>query len=213
MRPTIVLCVWLLPRYQTMYLNTIITIGNVLCQVWLWKRRTQLKKGGGVLRRIQDRRTGRAPPLLKNFDCITRIYFNCSQHAMFIICNLFPILTTKTYGIYSNSYYKTVPPSGNVEKGDNVHIFWPPETPPPQKKKTKKKTPIKQNKKNRLERHVQKEDLARGVSVASLGRGGWLSTKLGDSGIGWESSSRNTYNYPQNLLEKSPAFLSAEERS
>ena len=99
-----------------------------------------------------------------------------------------------------------------MKKRVNHPYFLPPEPhPPPKKKKKKKKKHT--TKKNRLERHVQKEDLARGVSVASLGRGGWLSTKLGDSGIGWESSSRNTYNYPQNLLEKSPAFFSAEERS
>ena len=30
-----------------------------------------------------------------NFDCITCIYFNCIQHAMFTICLLFSSLTKK----------------------------------------------------------------------------------------------------------------------
>ena len=50
-------------------------------------------------RRIQHRRL---PPCLKffwgfvfvNFDCITRIYFNCSHHTMFTKCTLFSTLTT-----------------------------------------------------------------------------------------------------------------------
>ena len=48
---------------------------------------------------IHDRHTGRAPIcwgfLVGNFDCITRIYFDCSQHAMFTICILFTTLTKK----------------------------------------------------------------------------------------------------------------------
>ena len=32
------------------------------------------------------------------FDCITHMYYNCSQHAMCIICFLFSTLTTKTKG-------------------------------------------------------------------------------------------------------------------
>ena len=43
-------------------------------------------------RRIQDRRTGRAPPRLNflevckiNFDSIARIHFNSSQHTMITI--------------------------------------------------------------------------------------------------------------------------------
>ena len=43
------------------------------------------------------------PPVLKknwglffvNFDCITRIYFDFSQHTMFTICILFTTLITK----------------------------------------------------------------------------------------------------------------------
>ena len=46
-------------------------------------------------RRIQDRRTGRAPPRLNflevckiNFDSIARIHFNSSQHTMITVCIL-----------------------------------------------------------------------------------------------------------------------------
>ena len=53
-------------------------------------------------RRIQDWHTRRAPPALKfffvNYDYITRIYFDFSQHTMFTIhvSILFTTLTTNT---------------------------------------------------------------------------------------------------------------------
>ena len=53
-------------------------------------------------RQIQHRRAGHVPPfeifqgfVFVNFDCITRIYFNCIHHTMFTICTQFSTLTTK----------------------------------------------------------------------------------------------------------------------
>ena len=65
-----------------------------------WKLEEKIELS--IQRRIQDRRTGRAPPCLKsflfvfvNFDGITRIYFHCIQHAVFTISILSSTLTTK----------------------------------------------------------------------------------------------------------------------
>ena len=47
-------------------------------------------------RRIQYRLTGRAFGFdFQNVDDLIRIYFNCSQHAMYAVCILFYTLTTK----------------------------------------------------------------------------------------------------------------------
>ena len=53
-----------------------------------------------------------------NVDCIIRIYFNCSQHAMFTICILLLPLTTKASRI-CEGYKKNPNPK-------NSTVSWPP---------------------------------------------------------------------------------------
>ena len=49
-----------------------------------------------------------------NVRCISRICFNCSQHAMFTTCILFSILTTETQVIGTGEYKKTNPQTQRI---------------------------------------------------------------------------------------------------
>ena len=77
--------------------------------------------------------TRRPPPLplfkfifefvFVTFDCITRIYFNCSHHKMFRICPLFSTLTTKHRVCVKGASKQTSDPKNSTAPGPRPR-FW-----------------------------------------------------------------------------------------
>ena len=61
--------------------------------------------------------------VFENFDCITRIFFSCSQHTMFTICISFSTLATITYILCEGASKQSPDPTNSTAPGPRPPVL------------------------------------------------------------------------------------------